>query len=203
MGVKDIIPGMKVSVFAAEDRSAKEYKAEVVEVNGQHIRLGTISCGGEVLDTKDKHKKYNLHVIVQNALYIWKGVAIVPVRSGDRMVNAIDIQDNPEVVNRRKYPRLPITNACRVTLKDRNIVCDAKMIDISANGFAFSTYAKEFKETRGKEVSIAVSNFPLLEGKTLDGVIIRVSDHSGELLIGGRMYEDSRTIRDYVNEKMK
>lgn len=202
MGVKDITVGMKVSVFPADEKTQKEYKAEVVEVNGQQINLGTLSCAGEVLDTKDKHKKYNLHIVVHNALYIWQGISITPVRNGEKGSNSVSIKGNPKVVNRRKYPRLAISNSCRLTLKGTNITCDGKMIDISANGFAFSTHAKEFREAKGKPVSIIVNNFPVLEGKALEGVIIRVSDHNGEFLIGGRMYEDSRTIRDYVNEKV-
>lgn len=203
MGVKDIMAGMKLSIYESGDKSKKEYKAEVIEVKGQQIYAGTAACENEVLDTKDKNKRYNLHIVVHNALYIWQNIRIVSVRNGDRMVNSISIEGNPRVVNRRKYPRLPLTNNCRITLKDTNATYDGKMLDISANGFAFSTFAGELKAAKGKPVSVMIDNFPLLEGGALDGMIIRVSDHNGEILIGGRMYEDSKKIRDYVNQKIK
>ncbi|MDE6619085.1 MAG: PilZ domain-containing protein [Lachnospiraceae bacterium] len=203
MGIKDITPGMKVSVFAAGDRSQAEYKAEVVSTTDHSIGVGQLRQDNEVLDTQDKTKKYNLHIIVHNALYIWQNVSIGPTKNGERGVNTISIKGNPKVVNRRKYPRLPISNGCQVSIKGTNFRCDGRMIDISANGFAFKTTAKEFCDVKGKQVSIAVNDFPLLGGRALEGIVIRVSDHDGEYLVGGRMFEDSKKIRDYVAEKMK
>lgn len=204
MGIKDITPGMKVSVFIAGDKSQKEYKAEVTATTDNSINLGTIAHAEEVINVKDdKTQKYNLHIIVHNALYIWQNVNIIPAMNGDRGTNTVEIKNNPKVLNRRKYPRLSITNACRVTLKDSDVTFDGKMIDISANGFAFVTDAREVCEAKGKRISVSVSNFPVLGGMALEGSIIRVSDHDGEYLVGGRMYEDNRALRDYVNERVK
>jgi hypothetical protein len=72
------------------------------------------------------------------------------------------------------------------------------MIDISANGFAFSTYNKEFENAREKLVEISVSGFKPLEGRKVEGRIIRVSDHNGEYLIGARMLQDDLAIKEYV-----
>lgn len=203
MGIKDIAPGMKVSIFVAGDRSQKEYRSEVTATTDHSINLGTIALAEDVLDTSDKVQRYNLHIIVHNALYIWENVRIAPARSSERGVNTVSIEGNPKVFNRRKYPRIAITNSCKVTLKDSEFTCEGRMIDISANGFAFTTAAREVREAKGKPISVAVSNFPVLEGKALEGTIIRVSDHDGEYLVGGRMYEDNRALRDYVNERAK
>lgn len=203
MGVKDITPGMKVSIFAADDRTRqKEYKAEVVKVTENRIHVGTISSAEDVLDPRDKTGKYNLHIIVHNALYIWQNTTISPVKSGEEGKNSIDIKGNPKVVNRRKYPRLSISNPCRLAIKDTSFTCEGRMVDISANGFAFATYAREFEVAKGKAVTVSISNFPPLEGKALEGIVTRVSDHDGEYLVGGRMYEDNRVIRDYVNKNL-
>ena len=203
MGVKDIMPGMKVSVFVAGDRSQKEYTAEVTDTTEHTINVGQITQGSEVLDIQDKTKRYNLHIIVHNALYIWQNTSIEPVKNGGRGVNTVYIKGNPKVVNRRKYPRLQISNGCQVTIKDTNFGCDGRMIDISANGFAFTTTAREVREAKGKQISVAVNNFPILNGKALEGIIIRVSDHDGEYLVGCRMYEDSKAIQEYVAERVK
>lgn len=203
MGIKDITPGMKVSVFVSGDRSQAEYKAEVVDTTDKSINVGHITLGDQELDIQDKAKKYDLHIIVHNALYIWEKVSISSVKGGERGIHSIIIKGNPKVVNRRKYPRLQISNSCKVTIKDNEFSCDARMLDISANGFAFTTTAREVREARGKAISVAVSNFPVLGGKALEGIIIRVSDHDGEYLVGGRMLEDSKILRDYVAERTK
>lgn len=203
MGVKDITPGMKVSVFIAGDASQTEYRAEVVNTTENSICVGHITLGDRELDIQDKTKKYDLHIVVHNALYIWRNVSIVPVKGGERGLGSISIKGNPKVLNRRKYPRLSISNSCQVTIKDTDFRCDAKMIDISANGFAFTTTAREVREAKGKQISVAVSNFPILGGRALEGIIIRVSDHDGEYLVGGRMFEDSKVLRDYVAERTK
>jgi len=203
MGIKDITPGMKVSVFVVGDRGQTEYTAEVVDTTDRSISVGHITLEDEELDIQDKAKKYNLHIIVHNALYIWQNVGIAPVRGGERGVNSISIKGNPKVVNRRKYPRIQLSNSCKVTMKDTGFSCDATMLDISANGFAFTTTAREVREAKGKTISVAVNNFPVLGGKALEGIIIRVSDHDGEYLVGGRMFEDSKVLRDYVAERTK
>jgi hypothetical protein len=76
------------------------------------------------------------------------------------------------------------------------------MIDISANGFAFSSYSKEFKDSKGKLVFLTVNGFEPLQGKSLEGSIIRVSDHNGEYLVGVRMLEDSKVLKEYINKKL-
>jgi hypothetical protein len=76
------------------------------------------------------------------------------------------------------------------------------MIDISANGFAFSTYNKEFENAREKTVELSISGFKPLEGRKAEGRIIRVSDHNGEFLIGARMLQDDVTIKEYVEKNM-
>lgn len=203
MGIKDITPGMKVSVFVIGDRGQTEYTAEVVDTTDRSISVGHITLGDQELDIQDKTKKYNLHIIVHNALYIWQNVGITPVRGGERGVNSISVKGNPKVVNRRKYPRLRLSNSYKVTIRDTEFSCDATMLDISANGFAFTTTAREVREAKGKTISVAVNNFPVLGGKALEGIIIRVSDHDGEYLVGGRMFEDSKVLRDYVAERTK
>ena len=77
MGIKDITPGMKVSVFVIGDRGQTEYTAEVVDTTDRSISVGHITLGDQELDIQDKTKKYNLHIIVHNALYIWQNVGIL------------------------------------------------------------------------------------------------------------------------------
>lgn len=199
MGLKDIEVGMKVSLFDPSGADKSEYKAAVLEVGDSHMVLGTLAAGRTPFELKDKKQQFRLQIVVNNALYIWENVQII--QRGDK--NYIEDMEKPKVINRRKYPRLPIRNHCQITLKDGNHTFSGEMIDISANGLAFSVRADEFKEARGKLVAVSVKDMPILDGETIDGSIIRVSNHNGRYLIGCRMLEDNLAIRDYVAERMK
>jgi hypothetical protein len=76
------------------------------------------------------------------------------------------------------------------------------MIDISANGFALSTFEREFARSKDKLVFISLNGFEPTEDKKIEGKIIRVSDHDGEYLIGARMLQDDMDIKDYVEKKL-
>lgn len=199
MSLKDITTDMKVSVFAATGQDKTEYKANVLEVGENYLVLDTIASKNQKLDISDKKQTYHLHIVVDNTLYIWENMKIVQ-RDGK---NRIDVQDKPKVINRRKYPRFPLKNPCKVTLKAENRTVDGEMIDISANGLAFSVRDTAFKNAKGKHISLSVSDMPILEGVMLDGSIIRVSEYEGRYLIGCRMLEDNLAIRDYVAEQIK
>jgi methyl-accepting chemotaxis protein len=204
MGLRDVKPDMIVTVKENGTDSNIEYKAEVTDVTAHHIMIGKLVSGGiDVLDPKDKGKRYNVSIAVNNALYIWENVKIQPAKHGYIGVNSISINGKPKVINRRKYPRYPITNRVKITMKgDANTVYEGKMIDISANGFAFSTFEAVFADARDKLIEISVNGFKPMEGKKIEGRIIRVSDHDGEYLIGARMLQDDIDIKEYVEKKM-
>jgi hypothetical protein len=76
------------------------------------------------------------------------------------------------------------------------------MIDVSANGFAFSTFETVFADSREKLIEISVNGFKPMHGKKIEGRIIRVSDHDGEYLLGARMLQDDMDIKDYVEKNL-
>lgn len=199
MGLEDIKSEMKVSIFAATGEDKNEYKATVMEIGDDYMVLDTPTSHRETLDLKDRKRLYNLQVVVDNALYIWENVKIIQ-RNGQVYAENLE---KPKVVNRRKYPRLPLKNHCNITLKSEDKKFSGEMIDISANGLAFSVRAGEFKDSRGKLVAIEVDDMAILAGVSIEGSIIRVSEHEGKYLIGCRMLEDNLAIRDYVAERMK
>jgi methyl-accepting chemotaxis protein len=85
---------------------------------------------------------------------------------------------------------------------DKDKVYEGKMMDISANGFAFSTFEGAFENAREKLIEISVNGFKPIEGKKVEGKIIRVSNHDGEFLIGARMLHDDLDIKEYVEKKI-
>lgn len=73
-----------------------------------------------------------------------------------------------------------------------------RMVNLSANGFAIETTSDEIRNTKGTLISIVIDNFPLMEGKTIDGHVIRITNNSGRYIVGCRMLEDNRDIYDFV-----
>lgn len=68
-------------------------------------------------DKKNKHELCKLHIVVDNVLYYWDDIEIHPVRQGEKGQYKLHIESNPKVYNRRKYPRMPISNACTIRLE--------------------------------------------------------------------------------------
>lgn len=79
-----------------------------------------------------------------NALYIWENAEITTMRGQSSDMYKITVTTNPKVVNRRKYPRMPISNKCTITVKQNGKQYNGQMINISAGGFAFSVRDNSF-----------------------------------------------------------
>ena len=193
MSQQDIQKGMVVAVTAG-DAVDTEYKTEVLEVSSDCILTGKPVHGGETL-TIEKGGKYSLLVAVDNMLYKWEKISVSLQRDGRYRIVT---EGSPEVHNRRKYPRMPLTYACEVKIRSQANAHPAKMVNLSANGFAIATRSEELGEAKGQFLSMEIPEFELLKGVTLKGYVIRVSENDGEYILGCRMPEDNLTIRDYV-----
>ena len=199
MGVQDVCAGMKLAVSVASATGGKkDYLGEVISREGTEVVVSLDDKGQSVVDKKEKHAVCQLRIVVDNVLYCWDEIAI----HADKDVAScyvLKVETNPLVYNRRKYPRMPITNKCVVNVKGEETTYDGKMVNISANGFAFAVRNEFFAESKGKLVTVDVSGFQVLNGKQLTGRIIRSSNNEGEYIIGCRMPEDSEVIREYVS----
>lgn len=111
------------------------------------------------------------------------------------------IEKNPQVFNRRKYPRMPLTNSCSIKIKGTDKSYPGKMVNISANGFAFASREELFSNSRGENVIVTIDRFDVLAGRDLEGCIIRSSNNDGEHIVGCRMPQDNETIKEYVGKK--
>jgi methyl-accepting chemotaxis protein len=202
MGIDDVKPGMIVSVTESDVPNPPEYEAEIAEVTKDRINVGKLLNGDFQIDVSDRNKKYNVSIVVNNALYKWENVKIEPTKHGYNGEYSIVASSKPKVFNRRKYPRLPISHRCKINFKGDKTSYEGKMIDVSANGFAFSTFETVFADSREKLIEISVNGFKPMHGKKIEGRIIRVSDHDGEYLLGARMLQDDMDIKDYVEKNL-
>lgn len=77
------------------------------------------------------------------------------------------------------------------------------MVNLSAGGFAFSSKAPVFANAAGESVQITISNFPILNGRPLEGIVIRSFEEKGSYIVGCRMLYDSKEIKAFVEKASK
>ncbi len=199
MSVEDIMPGMKLSIGTEGGKT--ELRSEVLEVAGDSIFVAASTQAAVFLETYTNKQNYKVKIIVDNAMYIWEDVRITRTRDGEKF--QLLVNGNPKVFNRRKYPRLPMTNICDIEVKAKNASFMGKMVNISAGGFAFACKDPIFADAMGMLVELTIHNFDLLEGEVLRGTVIRSTDDAGTYIVGCRMPEDNMKIRDYVADRVK
>ena len=200
MGVQDIRHGMKISVANIENgnKNVKEYLGEVTECKGNDVYISLEAADSSVF--ANKNARFRLNIVVDNVLYCWNDITLRHCKSNENGQYKIHIETNPQVYNRRKYPRMPLSNPCEIVLEGSERPYKGHMVNISANGFAFSTNDPAFSNAKGKDLRVQAENFAVIGSKPLTGCIIRSSDNDGEYIIGCRMPEDSKAIEEYVNQ---
>ncbi len=202
MGVHDVREGMKIAIAFKDDAGNKksEYIGEVVQREDKNVFVTLDSKGQVVVTKKEKHAACQLRIVVDNVLYCWENVEIHAANEAEAGEYRLFVDSNPQVFNRRKYPRMPLTNICIIRMKDSDKPYTGKMVNISANGFAFAVKDSVFADNKGKDVVVDVKDFSVLAGKELEGRIIRSSNNDGEFIVGCRMPQDNLKIKDYIGE---
>ena len=194
MGLEDLTVGMKMSVIDSDDKAKIEYKGALTSVdkNG-YLTVGELKNQNNPFKYS-KTAKYEIRVVVENGIYSWTDVKVTEVDGGYK----IQVKGNPSVINRRKYRRMPLKNDCTIAIRNTDKVLKGKMVNISANGYAFATYSKDITDCKGKHITLDISDFPVIKGKKLDSTVIRITNNNGEYIVGCRMLDDHRDIYNYV-----
>ena len=203
MGVQDVKPGMKIAVAFKNKVGNKttEYSGEVVGCKGKDIHVSVNDKGYNIAESiTDNSALCQLRIVVDNVLYCWDDIPIYESKENENGNYYLAVESNPKVFNRRKYPRMPISNSCNVYVAETNKKYRAKMVNISANGFAFAVRDDIFANMKGKNVFVSLLSFEVLEGRDLEGCVIRSSNNDGEYIVGCRMPEDNTAIKEYVSK---
>lgn len=192
MGIQDARPGMKITLHT-DDSKKTGYHGEVVDV----IEGGVIAkFEEEDLNPRERGVTYLLRICVDNSVYEWDGVKIADGKNGIKIVT----ETNPKVMNRRKYPRMPISNPCTITVRESGQTIEGKMLNISGGGFAFESNDSMFLRMKGKNVIVDMDNFPVARQSRQEGTVIRCSNDNGRYIVGCRMPKDNKAIVAYVQE---
>ena len=200
MGVHDVKPGMKVSVaFVEEGSGKKEFIGEVVDRIEKDVFVNIEDATFTMVGHRDKHATCQVRVVVDNVLYCWDEVVIHQTKAEEKGGYRLVIETNPQVFNRRKYPRMPLSNLCSIKVVEEDRTFAGRMANISANGFAFACREDLFADIKGEHVVVEVRDFAIMKSP-LEGVIIRSSNNDGEYIVGCRMPQDSEIIKEYVEQ---
>lgn len=89
-----------------------------------------------------------------NVLYCWDTAKIVHTAKELSNHFTINIESRPKINNRRKYPRLDVSNTCTITPADGTTVIEGKLDNLSANGFAFLTHDNYFATHKGAVITM-------------------------------------------------
>jgi len=189
MDVTDIQDGMSVSLKLSNDDS--EHKGVISDVTG-HVLTITF----ENKDISSLAGICDVSIVVDNTTYHWKNASILRTQN---YTVSVQVEGKPQVANRRKFPRLGLTNPCKITLKSGNIKA-GNMLNISANGMAFTVSDNDI--TMGELLKVHINDFAIR--KTLSAVAIRkavLSDDS--IQYSCRLLDDDMDIAAYVESKLK
>lgn len=192
MGTEDILPGMKLSANLDEHY----YDGELISRDNNTLTI-SLSEAPDVPKASD----CKLKVTVGNVIYVWEHTKITPTDAKNTFI--VSIESRPKIVNRRKYPRVDITNSCTITVPENQMVIHGTLDNLSANGFAFLTNSEYFTDHKGVTVSVEINDFALPKHNHLEGHVIRCSNDDGVYIVGCQMPADDFFIREYVKERLK
>jgi len=195
MNIEDIKPGMKLVLINHENR---EYHTSVMAVQNQKILIDDSDETHSFMD-ENKKKKLDVHIMVNNTTYTWQDVYFS--KKEDHYL--LEVEGNPKVKNRRKYPRYPMSNSCEIRFPNKNHSIKGRMVNISAGGYAFKCMETGLDSMSGEPIELIIHNFDLLDETPLPGVIIRVTEDQDVCIVGCRMLEDSMEIKEYVESKLR
>lgn len=198
MGVQDVRAGMKASVVNPSIHNGKECRGEITEQSGNGVII-KFDDDKELESAQIKNQQFHLRIAVDNVLYNWTDAVMAPAKDKGAGCYRLTVTSSPSVMNRRKYPRISVSEPCKIELKGIGTF-DGKMVNVSANGFAFAVRDKNFEDIADKKVVVTIPYFIIPTVNQLEGHIIRSSNNDGEYIVGCRMLEDNNEVLEYIKQ---
>ena len=197
MGIADLTPGTKVSAMMGQNSGIREYHGTLLEHTDNTM---TIMFPDNPVFGKEESCK--IQFTVGNVLYCWNNIVMKPDPSQKPQSYQVTVDTKPQILNRRKYPRMDISNLCKITITDSGQTFEGRMDNICANGFAFLSRDSFFADKKGITIKLEISNFEPVN-KPIEGRIIRSSNNEGVYIVGCQMPEDHMKIKEYIEKHMK
>lgn len=198
MGIQDAKPGCKVSIIALDKDGApdKEYYGQVVRQQGAEVvvDIRPKSIPGD--STANVH--FHLQMILGNVLYHWTDVTVSALSEGGNTYYRAVTGANPKVMQRKKNPRLEIHCPCEVSIDGHSKTYHGKMLDISANGMAFTATDPDFEAAEKKMITVTIPQLPIPKARTIQAYIMRCKKGGSGYILGCRLSENNLAIQQYI-----
>lgn len=198
MGIQDAKPGSKVSIITLDrdGTPSEEYYGQVVRQRGTEavidLRPRTIP------QTAEAAGGFQLQMILGNVLYLWNDVKVSEIVEGGVTYCLAAAGSKPKVMKRKKNPRLDIHCPCQVVIDGSAGAYQGKMLDISANGMAFTATDPVFETAEKKMITVTIPELPVPKARTVKACIMRCKKGSGEYILGCRLAENNLAIQQYI-----
>ena len=189
MGIDDVVPGMKIELIAEN----KKYHGELISQDENTLTVSLKKSPALAAGIK-----CDIQVTAGNVLYCWNKATVSQIMDDGTYV--ITVNSKARINNRRRYPRIDITNPCQISITGTSHTFRGRLYNISANGFAFMCDDPFFADAKGHKLTIEIEDFDLPDHNKLDGRIIRCSENAGTYIVGCQMPEDNLHIMKYVDK---
>ena len=198
MNVNDIAPGMRVEISNAASR--EKCSVSVAKIVDNTILVEDQQSIAAVFKKLDANS-FDVVVTVRNYTYTWNSVRIQKYSMNQKNYYQLLVGEHPKVMKRRKQARVDLNNTCEIEIKEKNRTVKGSMINLSAGGFAFESNDPIFADSEGDCVYLTISNFPVLSGKPLAGIVVRAAKQNRSYMVGCRMLYDSKEIKSYIEKE--
>jgi len=199
MGLEDVHKGMSMTIMLPDEYQEESgCKVTVSDVDEDGIWFATNSDLHNYFETQERKQMYKVVVVVNNAMYVWNNVNIKLLDKNGKDSYIAFVDSNPQVMNRRKYPRLSLSNFCMFTFDGEEKSYPGNMVNISAGGFAIVSAEPRLADSVDSHMTIEIDGADFLDNPVLHGTVIRSTNNEGSYIVGCRMPADSIQIRDYV-----
>lgn len=189
MGIDDVVPGMKIELIA----ESKKYHGELISQDENTLTVSLKKSPALAAGIK-----CDIQVTAGNVIYCWNKATVSQIMDDGTYV--ITVNSKARINNRRRYPRIDITNPCQISITGTSHTFRGRLYNISANGFAFMCDDPFFADAKGHKLTIEIEDFDLPDHNKLDGRIIRCSENAGTYIVGCQMPEDNLHIMKYVDK---
>ena len=197
MNVNDLTAGMRVEI--SDNSSGERCTVGVAKIVDNTILVEQDAELGKLFKSLEGHR-FDVNAIVRNYTYTWNDVAVESYAISHKRYYQLLVGEHPKVMKRRKQARVDMKNACEIEIKEKNRMVKGSMVNLSAGGFAFESKDAVFANAAGDCVYLTISNFPILDGKPLAGIVVRSIEDKGRYMVGCRMLYDSKEIKSYVEK---
>lgn len=198
MGIQDAKPGSKVSILTLDEDGtpAKEYYGQVLRQQNMDVVVDIRPA--DITGCGDTSLPCHLQMATGNVLYLWEEASVSALLEHGITYYRVVTTAKPKVMKRKKNPRLDIHCPCDIVIEGNSKTYHGNMLDISANGMAFTASDTDFEAAEKKMITVTIPELPIPKARTVQACIMRCKKGNGEYILGCRLSENNLAIQQYI-----